>query len=120
VPPSNPLFCTIYAFRRGGYIEIVPTLILQYSYLQVLDFLTTLAFLLSGVQEGNPLVKFALEWAPTPLSGLVIVKLMALGLGFYCLRLNKTNLLAKINIMFALVVAWNMVALIVGACQRPL
>lgn len=98
----------------------MPALILQYSYLQVLDFLTTVAFLLTGVQEGNPLVKLALEWAPTPLSGLVIVKMAALGLGFYCLKMNKTNLLAKINMMFALVVAWNMVALIVGACQRPL
>ena len=95
-------------------------LLLQYSYLQVLDFLTTVAFLLSGVQEGNPLVKIALEWAPTPLSGLVFVKLLALGLGYYCLRMNKEGLLAKINMMFALVVAWNMVALIVGACQRPL
>ncbi len=98
----------------------MPALILQYSYLQVLDFLTTVAFLLTGVQEGNPLVKLALEWAPTPLSGLVMVKLAALGLGFYCLRMNKTGLLAKINMMFALVVAWNMIALIVGACQRPL
>ena len=98
----------------------MPALLLQYSYLQVLDFLTTVAFLLTGVQEGNPLVKLALEWAPTPLSGLVGVKLLALGLGFYCLRMNKESLLAKINMMFALVVAWNMVALIVGACQRPL
>ena len=95
-------------------------LILQYSYLQVLDFLTTVAFLLTGVQEGNPMVKWALEMAPTPLSGLVMIKLVALGLGVYCLRMNKANLLAKINMMFALVVAWNMVALIVGACQRPL
>ena len=95
-------------------------LLLQYSYLQVLDLLTTVAFLLSGVQEGNPLVKMALEWAPTPLSGLVCVKLVALGLGYYCLKMNKEALLAKINIMFALVVAWNMVALIVIACQRPL
>lgn len=98
----------------------MPALILQYSYLQVLDFLTTVAFLLTGVQEGNPLVKYAIEWAPTPLAGLVMVKLLALGLGFYCLRMNKTDLLSKINMMFALVVAWNMVALIVGACQRPI
>ena len=95
-------------------------LIIQYSYLQVLDFLTTVAFLLTGVQEGNPLVKLALEWAPSPLSGLVMVKLLALGLGYYCLRMNREGLLAKINMMFALVVAWNMVALIVGACQRPM
>jgi hypothetical protein len=97
----------------------VSALILQYSYLQILDFLTTVAFLLTGVQEGNPLVKFALEAAPTPLSGLVMVKLAALGLGYYCLKMNRADLLSKINVLFALVVAWNMIALIVGACQRP-
>lgn len=95
-------------------------MIIQYSYLQVLDFLTTIAFLLVGVQEGNPLVKFALDLAPTPLSGLIFVKLMALGLGFYCLKLKKEALLSKINLLFATVVAWNMVALIVAACQRNL
>lgn len=102
------------------YIDHVPALILQYAYLQILDFLTTVAFLLTGVQEGNPLVKFALESAPTPLAGLIMVKLSALLLGFYCLRMNKEALLGKINMLFAAVVAWNMIALIIGACQRPL
>lgn len=98
----------------------MPGLIIQYSYLQILDFLTTVAFLLIGVQEGNPMVRFALEIAPTPLSGLIFVKLLALGLGFYCLRLKKEGLLSKINLLFAVVVAWNLVALIVAACQRTL
>ena len=31
-------------------------LLWQYSYLQILDFLTTIAFLVNGVKEGNPLV----------------------------------------------------------------
>lgn len=33
------------------------SLILQYSYLQVLDLLTTVAFLINGVKKANPLVK---------------------------------------------------------------
>ena len=117
---TNPLLCTIYRPRLVAYIDYVPALILQYAYLQILDFLTTVAFLLTGVQEGNPLVKFALESAPTPLSGLIMVKLSALLLGFYCLRMNKEALLSKINMLFAAVVAWNMIALIIGACQRPI
>ncbi len=96
------------------------SLILQYSYLQVLDFLTTVAFLLIGVQEGNPLVRMAIEAAPSPLMGLALVKLAALCLGFYCFKVNREGLLAKINILFATIVAWNMVALIIAACQRPL
>jgi hypothetical protein len=92
-------------------------LLVQYSYLQVLDFLTTLAFLTVGVREGNPIVRFALESASSPLVGLAIIKVVALALGIYCLYLKKNRLLARINVMFALVVAWNLVALIVGAAQ---
>ena len=52
-------------------------LLLQYSYLQVLDFLTTIAFLLHGVQEGNPVVRLALRFSPHPLSGLLVIKFAA-------------------------------------------
>jgi hypothetical protein len=93
----------------------VNQLLLQYSYLQVLDFMTTVAFLLNGIREGNPLVRFAIAYAPHPLSGLLAVKLLAVGLGIYCWRRGREKLLFRINILFALVVAWNMVALIVGS-----
>jgi hypothetical protein len=90
----------------------------QFSYLQVLDFLTTLAFLLVGVQEGNPLVRFAIELAPTPIHGLAAVKIAALGLGIYCLKLGRLRLLSRINLLFAIVVAWNLVALILATAQN--
>ena len=93
----------------------IPSLFIQYSYLQLLDLLTTVAFLLIGVQEGNPVVRLALEVAPSPVSGLLGVKLAALGLGIYCIRAGRLRLLSRINALFAVVVAWNLVALIVGA-----
>ena len=92
--------------------------LVQFSYLQVLDYLTTVAFLLLGIQEGNPLVRMVMHSAPSPLWGLASVKLAALALGLYCLRLGKEQLLRRINILFAVVVAWNLVALIVGASAR--
>ena len=88
---------------------------LQYSYLQVLDFLTTIAFLLQGVKEGNPLVRFAIDYAPNPITGLLAIKVAAIGLGIYCWRVGKLRLLGRINIMFAVIVAWNLGALIVGS-----
>ena len=88
-------------------------LLLQYSYLQVLDFLTTVAFLLNGVREGNPLVRMALEFFPSPLGGLLFVKVLAVGLGIYCWQFGKQRLLGRINWYFAAVVAWNLVALII-------
>jgi hypothetical protein len=95
----------------------VNQLILQYSYLQVLDFLTTIAFLMHGVREGNPLVRMALTYAPHPLSGLLAVKIAAVMLGLYCWRRGRERLLSRINLLFAAVVAWNLAALIVASAK---
>jgi hypothetical protein len=84
----------------------------QYSYLQVLDFLTTVAFLLNGVSEGNPVVNWAMQTFPSPLAGLAAVKLVALALGIYCWQTAKGQLLSRINIGFAILVAWNLLSLI--------
>lgn len=88
-------------------------LFLQYSYLQMLDFLTTLAFLLNGVEEGNPLVRWAIGLSSSPLSGLLLVKFVAVALGIVCWRLGRGRLLFRMNLLFALVVTWNVVAIIV-------
>ena len=84
----------------------------QYSYLQVLDFLTTVAFLVHGVQEGNPLVRWAIDFFPTPPTGLLLVKTAALILGVMCCLRGRERLLERINWLFALLIAWNLVALI--------
>ncbi len=93
-------------------------LLLQYSYLQLLDLMTTMAFLMSGVQEGNPVVRFALSHAPSPTSGLLLVKVIAIGLGLYCWKYGRHKLLTRINIGFAMIVAWNLLALIAGIAQH--
>ena len=90
-------------------------LLLQYSYLQVLDFMTTVAFLLHGVHEGNPLVRAALRFSPNPLGGLVVIKIAAIALGIYCWHRGREKLLLRINVLFAVLVAWNMAALILGS-----
>ncbi len=90
----------------------------QYTYLQLLDLLTTVAFLLQGVQEGNPVVRWAMHWSPNPVLGLVLVKAVAMLLGVYCWRASRVGLLQRINVMFALLVAWNLVALILGSVNR--
>jgi Domain of unknown function (DUF5658) len=89
-------------------------LLWQYSYLQVLDFLTTIAFLVNGVREGNPLVRLALGSGWNPIAGLLAVKFLAILLGFHCWRAGKRQLLSRINLLFAVLVAWNLVALIVS------
>ena len=88
-------------------------LFLQYSYLQMLDFLTTLAFLLNGVQEGNPVVRWAIGLTSSPLNGLLLIKFVAIALGIVCWRFGRGRLLLRMNVLFALVVTWNVVAIIV-------
>ncbi len=92
-------------------------LLWQYSYLQVLDFLTTIAFLVNGVREGNPLVRLALSVGTNPVASLLVVKLLAILLGFYCWRVGKRQLLSRINLLFALLVAWNLIALILSSVR---
>jgi len=92
-------------------------LLWQYAYLQVLDFLTTVAFLVNGVREGNPLVRMALNLPVNPIWSLLAVKFLALLLGFYCWRVGKRLLLVRINLLFAVLVAWNVIALILSSVQ---
>jgi hypothetical protein len=95
----------------------VSHLIYQYSYLQMLDFLTTIAFLLNGVKEGNPLVRWAIAATPSPVLGLLLIKLAAVALGVYCWHTGKLRLLSKINIGFAALIAWNLFSLILKSAQ---
>lgn len=91
---------------------------MHFTYLQVLDFLTTVAFLVNGIKEANPLVRLALKLGPSPVGGLILVKLLAIVLGVYCWRMGRQRLLSRINLFFAMLIAWNLVALIVGALSR--
>lgn len=93
-------------------------LFFQYSYLQLLDILTTLAFLLAGVQEANPLARWMMQVAGAPLPGLVAIKGMALLLGLFCWWRGRTALLRKANVFFSLLVAWNLCCLILGLAAR--
>ena len=92
-------------------------LLLQFSYLQILDILTTLAFLVVGVKEANPLIRFIVTLGPSPLAGLVGVKILAFCLALYCVRCARLRLLAGVNLFFAGLVAWNLLVLIVSAPQ---
>lgn len=95
----------------------VLAIFLQFSYLQLLDFLSTVAFLSLGLQEGNPVVRLAMHHAPSPVMGLALTKAAALCLGIFCLLRGRDRLLHRINLVFAVVVAWNLVALVFGTLR---
>ena len=88
-------------------------LLVQFAYLQLLDLMTTIAFLVNGVEEANPFVHFVMYRSPNPIGGLVALKVFALVLGVYCWRRGRSRVLSGMNVLFAIVVAWNLAALIV-------
>lgn len=87
----------------------------QFAYLQALDLLSTTAFLLNGVAEANPMVRWTMAIAPNPITGLVAIKVIGLGLALWCIRMGRDRLLFKINVFFAALVAWNLVCLILSS-----
>ena len=92
-------------------------LLAQFFYLQFLDLLTTLAFLAAGVQESNPLIRLLLQSVGTPLAGLLIAKGLAAALAVFCWRSNRQRLLARTNVFYAVLVAWNLVAFLIRAAD---
>lgn len=90
------------------------SLFVQYTYLQALDLLTTVAFLKGGLNEANPLIARLIESGSSPLSALLVVKVCALVLGLYCWREQRRTTLLKANAFYAVLIAWNLLCLIVG------
>ena len=88
---------------------------MQFIYLQLLDVLTTLAFLVAGVREMNPLIGFLSESAGTPLAGLVIAKVLAAALALFCWKSDRRRLLVRANVFYAALVAWNLAAFLIQA-----
>lgn len=92
-------------------------LLLRFGYLQVLDVLSTLAFLANGVAEANPFVQFLMNSAGHPLAGLLAVKVLAILIGLYCQFRGRFRALRRANVFFAGLVVWNLFALILWSVR---
>lgn len=89
----------------------------NFLFLQLLDFLTTVAFLVNGVGEGNPVVRMMMVYAPNPLLGLAVVKVVAVILALVCWRAGRFQVVDRMNLFFAVVVTWNLTALIIESAR---
>jgi hypothetical protein len=103
----------------SGKTDLLPITqqLLQFSFLQILDFLTTVAFLVNGIGEANPLVVALMRWGSNPLAGLGLAKTIAVAMAVFCWRANRQRLLGRANLFFAFVVVWNLTALIAGTAR---
>jgi hypothetical protein len=80
----------------------------------LLDVLTTLLAMAHLGQETNPLVKLLMHSAGSPVAGLVVTKLLAVGVALYCWRRSREKLLWGVNLFYSSVVVWNLVVLLVN------
>ncbi|HLK62478.1 MAG TPA: DUF5658 family protein [Bryobacteraceae bacterium] len=85
--------------------------------LQITDTLTTLLFLHHGVPEGNPLIRAALAGPVQPALVLALAKSFAILLATLAWRSGRTSLLRKVNLLFGVLVVWNLAAALVGKLQ---
>ncbi len=86
----------------------------QFIYLQLLDVLTTVAFMMQGVGEGNPVVRWAMRAMENPFGGLFLLKAAGVGLAILCIYRSREKLLQRVNVLFAAVIVYNLVALILA------
>jgi len=90
-------------------------LLAQFACLQLLDLVSTLAFLSRGVGEANPLLRTLITASGSPLWGLAAAKALALLLGWYCWKSGRASLLARANLFFLALLVWNLTALLAAS-----
>ena len=81
-------------------------LIEVFLYLQVLDVLSTLIGFSLGNGEASPFVRLLIRWGPV--NGLLLSKIVAVGLASVCLLLRRRKLIHWINYGYAALVVWNL------------
>jgi uncharacterized protein DUF5658 len=90
---------------RSGWIsdmKLLPAFIL----LQLMDVATTIVALNLGAAEQNPVIGRLIALGPIP--GLIMSKLVVIGLAALFLTWGKTRALRLANIAFGVVVTWNL------------
>jgi hypothetical protein len=87
-----------------------------FLYLQVLDFLTTLAGFKLGASEASPFIAKLIH-VSSPVAGLAASKILGLGIGGLCFATNRGRLVGWINYWYAGLIVWNL-CVIVGIGSR--
>ena len=87
------------------------TILFVFIVLQFCDLATTLIFLRHGVGEANPLVSLLIRISAQPAFAVLLVKAAACGMALFAWKSQRTRLLRRANLFFALCVAWNLVAI---------
>jgi hypothetical protein len=88
--------------RRWDLMPVIQV----FLYLQVLDLMTTLVGFKLGLGEASPFIRFLTSAGP--MTGVLLSKGIAVGLGGVCVHTRKVHLIAWINYWYAGLVVWNL------------
>jgi len=77
-----------------------------FIYLQLLDLLTTLVGFKMGVGEASPFIRLLMHAGPTV--GVIASKVLALGLGAFCVWADKAHVVRWITYWYAALIVWNL------------
>jgi Domain of unknown function (DUF5658) len=81
-----------------------------FVYLQLLDLLTTLVGFRVGAAEASPFIRTLMHAGP--IAGVFMSKLLALGLGAYCIYNKKLGLIRWITYWYGGLVVWNLMIML--------
>jgi hypothetical protein len=95
----------------------MPLPLVVFAYLQVLDLMSTVAFMTLGVGEANPLIRAFAAAASNPFAGLLLAKLLCVAIAAGCWRYGRHRLLFRANLFFGAIVMWNLGMIILGAAK---
>jgi hypothetical protein len=76
-----------------------------FLYLQLLDVLTTWVGFRLGLSEASPFIQWLIRFGP--LAGLLASKMVAVGLGAFCVWRRRFHIISIINYWYAALVIWN-------------
>jgi len=74
--------------------------------LQALDFATTVIGIRMGLAEASPAIRVMMNLGG-PIVGLIVSKVIALGLLGLCFWLHRPKVIRKINYFYIALVVWN-------------
>jgi hypothetical protein len=80
--------------------------VLVFVYLQLLDVVSTLIGFSLGNSEASPFIRLLIRFGPV--TGLLLSKLVAVGLAAACVAMKRAALIGWINYWFAVLVLWNL------------
>ena len=81
-----------------------------FIYLQLLDLLTTLVGFKLGASEASPFIRLLMHFGPA--AGVAVSKLVALGLGAFCVYKRKYNLIRLATYWYGALVVWNLMVML--------